>query len=104
MILYDKGYFALFFISYISMTCIYIYLYMLVCCNCSFWHKYWVWDMVHDIQLVYCLSTCVCQVGFSSDVLDNSVAMSTGTSDTIGWTSIVHWDDSLTEMLHVTVL
>ena len=77
---------------------------MLVCYNCSFWHKYWVWDMLHDITLVYCLPTSVCQVGFSSDVVDNFAPMSTGTFDTSWWTSIVHWDDSLTEMLHVTVL
>ena len=86
------------------MTCIHMYLYMLVCYNCSFWHKYWVWDMLHDIALVYCLSTYVCQVVFSGDVVDNFVPMSTGTSDTSGWTFIVHQNDSLTEMLHVTVL
>ena len=77
---------------------------MLVCYNCSFWHKYWVWDMLHDIALVYCLSTSVCQVGFSSDVINNFVSMAIGTSDTSAWASIVHWDDSHTEMLHVTVL
>ena len=40
--------------------------------------------MLHDIIVVYCLSTSVCQVGFSSDVVDNFVVMSTGTSDTSG--------------------
>ena len=60
--------------------------------------------MLHDIVLVYCLSISVCQVGFSNDVVDNFLGMSTGTSDTSGPTGIVHPDDSLTEMLHVTVL
>ena len=60
--------------------------------------------MLQDTVLVYCLSTCVCQVGFSNNVVDNFLAMSTGTSYTSGPTGIVHLDDSLTEMLHVTVL
>ena len=76
---------------------------MLVSYNCSFWHKYWVWDMLHDITVVYCLSISVCQLGFSSDVVDNFVPMSTGRSDASWWISMVHPDDSLTEMLHVTV-
>ena len=59
--------------------------------------------MLHDIAVVYCLSTSVCQVGFSNVVVDNFLAMSTGTSDTSGPTCIVHPDDLLTEMLHVTV-
>ena len=59
--------------------------------------------MLHDIALVCCLSTSMCQVGFSNDLVDNFLAMSTGTSDTSGPTHIVHPDDSLTEMLHVTV-
>ena len=60
--------------------------------------------MLHDIVVVYCLSTSVCQVGFSNDLVDYVLAMSTGTSDTSGSTGIVHPNDSLTEMLHVTVL
>ena len=60
--------------------------------------------MLHDITLVYCLSTSVCQEGFSNDVVYNFLAMSTGTSDTSGPTCIVHPDDSLTKMLHFTVL
>ena len=40
--------------------------------------------MLHDIALVNCLSTSVCQVGFSSDVVDNFVPMSIGTSDSSG--------------------
>ena len=59
--------------------------------------------MLHDIALVCCLSTSVCQVGFSNDVVDNFLAISAGTSDTSGLTCVVHPDDSLTEMLHVTV-
>ena len=59
--------------------------------------------MLHDITLVYCLSSSVFPERFSSDV-DNFVPMSIGTSDTFGWTSILHQDDSLTEMLHVIVL
>ena len=55
--------------------------------------------MLHDIALVCCLSTSLCQVGFSHDVIDNFVAMSVGTSNTSG----LHPDDSVTEMLHVTV-
>ena len=49
--------FALFVISYISMTCIHIYAYMLVCSKCSLWNQYWVWDMLHDIEVVLWLST-----------------------------------------------
>ena len=60
--------------------------------------------MLHDIILVYCLSTSVCQVGFSNIIVENFLAMPTGTSDTTGPTGIVHPNDSLTEMLHVTVL
>ena len=37
--------------------------------------------MLHDIALVCCLSTSVCQIGFSNDV-DNFLAISAGTSDT----------------------
>ena len=62
------------------------------------------WDVLHDIVLVYCLSISVCQVGFSNDAVDNFLGMSTGTSYPSGPTGIVHPDDSLTEMLHVTVL
>ena len=60
--------------------------------------------MVHDIAVVYCLTTSVCQVGFSSDVLDNFLPMSTDTSHASLSTSMIHQDDSLTKMLHVTVL
>ena len=59
--------------------------------------------MLHDIAVVYCLSTSVCHIGFSSDVVDNFVPISTGTSDTSFCSSIIHWDDALTEMLHVTL-
>ena len=59
--------------------------------------------MLHDIALVCCLSTSVCHVGFSNDVIDNFPAISAGTSDTSGLTCVVHPDDSLTKMLHVTV-
>ena len=58
--------------------------------------------MLHDIALVCCLSTSMCQVGFSHDV-DNFVAMSAGTSNASGLTCVIHWDDSVTEMFHVTV-
>ena len=54
--------------------------------------------MLHDSAVVYCLSISVCQVGFSNDLVDNFLAMSTGTSDTFGSTGIVHPNDSLTEM------
>ena len=60
--------------------------------------------MLHDIAVIFCLSTSVCQVGFSNDLVDNFLAMSTGTSDTSVSTGIVHPNDSPTEMLHVTVL
>ena len=60
--------------------------------------------MLHDIVLGYCLSTSVCQVRFSNDLVDNFLAMSTGTSGTSGPTGIEYPNDSLTEMLHVTVL
>ena len=59
--------------------------------------------MLHDIAFVCCLSTSVCQVGFSNNVVDNFLAISAGTSDTFGLTCVVHPDDSLTEMLHITV-
>ena len=59
--------------------------------------------MLHDIALVCCLSTSVCQVGYSNDVVDNFLIISAGTSDTSGLTCVVHPDDSLTEILHVTV-
>ena len=59
--------------------------------------------MLHDIALVCCLSTSMCQVGFSNDVIDNFVAMSAGTLKTSGLTCVIHPDDSVTEMLHVTV-
>ena len=58
--------------------------------------------MLHDIPLVCCLSTSMCQVGFSNDV-DNFLTMSAGTSNTSGLTRIIHPDDSVTEMLLVTV-
>ena len=60
--------------------------------------------MLHDIAVVYCLSTSLCQVEFSGDVLDNFLPISTGTSNTSLSTSIIHQDDSPTEMLQVTVL
>ena len=41
---------------------------------------------------------------FQMLLLINFLAMSMGTSDTSGPTHIVHPDDLLTEMLHVTVL
>ena len=104
VILYDKWYFALFFVSYISLTCIDIYLYILVCYQSNFWQKYWVSDILHDIAVVYCWSTSVCQVALSSDVLDNFFLISTGTCNTSLSASIVHSDDVYTEMLHVTVL
>ena len=103
MILYDKEYFALFFRTYISVTCIHIYSYILVCENCCFWDKYWVWDILHDKAFVWCLSTSMCQVGFSNNVVDNFLSMSAGTSKTSGLTHVIHLDDSVTEMLHVTV-
>ena len=59
--------------------------------------------MLHDIALVCCLSTSMCQVGFSNNVVDNFFAMSAGTSDISGLTHVIHPDDSVTEMLHVTV-
>ena len=59
--------------------------------------------MLHDIALVCCLSTSMCQVGFSNDVFDTFLSMSTGTSKTSGLTHIIHPHDSVTEMLHVTV-
>ena len=49
--------------------------------------------MLHDIAVVYCLSTSVCQVGFSNDLVDNFLAMSIGISDTSGPTGIVHPND-----------
>ena len=59
--------------------------------------------MLHDIALVCCLSTSMCQVGFSNDVVDTFLSMSAGTSKTSGLTRVIHPDDSVTEMLHVTV-
>ena len=59
--------------------------------------------MLHDIGVVCCLSTSVCKVGFSNDVVDNFLAILVSTSDTSGLTCVEHPDDSLTEMLHVTV-
>ena len=46
--------------------------------------------MLHDITVVYCLSTSVCHIGFSSDVVDNFVPISTGTSDGSFCISIIH--------------
>ena len=59
--------------------------------------------MLHNIGVVCCLSPSVCQVGFSNDVVDNFLAILAGTCDTSGWTYVEHPDDSLTEMLQVTV-
>ena len=59
--------------------------------------------MLHDIGVVLCLSTSMCQVGFSNDVVESFVVISAGTSDTSGLTSIEYPYDSLTEMLYVTV-
>ena len=59
--------------------------------------------MLHDIVLVCCLSTSMCQVGFSNHVVDNFLSMSAGTSKTSGLTHVIYPDDSVTEMLHVTV-
>ena len=33
--------------------------------------------MLHDIAVVYCLSTSECQVGLSNDLVDTFLAMST---------------------------
>ena len=44
--------------------------------------------MFHDIALVCCLSTSMCQVGFSNDVVHNFLSMSAGTSDTSGLTHV----------------
>ena len=84
---------------------------MLVCSKCSLWNQYWVGDMLHDIGVVWWLSTSVCQVGFSNDV-KNFVAISAGTSDTSGLTSIEivtvfsYWIDILLDIyvhiLHFT--
>ena len=54
-------------------------------------------------MLVCCLSTSVCHFGFSYDVVDNFASMSAGKPDSCGLNGVVHPDDSLTEMLHVTV-
>ena len=59
--------------------------------------------MLHAITLVCCLSTCMCQVGLSNGVVDNFLSTSAGTSKTSGLTHVIHPDDSVTEMLHVTV-
>ena len=59
--------------------------------------------MLHDIGVVLWLSTSMCQVGFSNDVVESFVVISAGTSDTSGLTSIEYPYDSLTEMLYVTV-
>ena len=59
--------------------------------------------MLHDIGVVLWLSTSMCQVGFSTDVVESFVVISAGTSDTSGLTSIEYPYDSLTEMLYVTV-
>ena len=58
--------------------------------------------MLHDIALVCCLSTSMCQVGFSNNV-DNFLCVSVGTSKTSGLTRVIHPDNSITEMLHITV-
>ena len=58
--------------------------------------------MLHDIGVVWWLSTSVCQVGFSN-VLESFVVISAGTPDTSGQTCIEYPYDSLTEMLYVTV-
>ena len=59
--------------------------------------------MLHDIGVVLWLSTSMCQVGFSNDVVESFVVISAGTSDTNGLTSIEYPYDSLTEMLYDTV-
>ena len=59
--------------------------------------------MLHDIGVVLWLSTSMCQVGFSNDIVESFVVISAGTSDTSGLTSIEYPYDSLTEMLYVTV-
>ena len=58
--------------------------------------------MLHDIGVVWWLSTSVCQVEYSNDI-ENVVAISAGTYDTSGLTFIEYPYNSLTEMLHVTV-
>ena len=59
--------------------------------------------MLLDIGVVLWLSTSMCQVGFSNDVVESFVVISAGTSDTFGLTSIEYPYDSLTEMFYVTV-
>ena len=59
--------------------------------------------MLHDIGVVLWLSTSMCQVGFSNDVVESFVVISAGTSDTSGLTSLEYPYDPLTEMLYVTV-
>ena len=46
--------------------------------------------MLYDIALVCCLSTSMCQVGFSNDVVDTFLSMSAGTSKTSGLTCVIH--------------
>ena len=59
--------------------------------------------MLHDIELGSSLSTSLCRLSFSYDVFVNFSAISAGKSAGCPVTSLVHADDSLTEMLHVTV-
>ena len=59
--------------------------------------------MLHDITLGSSLSTSLCHLSFSYDIFVNFSTISAGKSAGCPITSLVHADDSLTEMLHVTV-
>ena len=77
---------------------------MLVCYNCAFIHRYWVWNIVHDVVLGSCLKKSLCDVALSYEIDDILLSIAGGKSDVVAVPCITDADDWLTEMLNVTVL
>ena len=86
------------------MTCIHIYFDMLICYNCAFIHRYWVWDIIHDVALGSCLKNSLCHVALSYEKDGILVSIAGGKSDGVAVPCVTDADGWLTEILNVTVL
>ena len=56
--------------QYEYMKSIHIYSYVLVCWNCTFRHRYRVYNILHDVALAFCLQKSVCHVALSYNTDD----------------------------------
>ena len=79
------------------MKSIHIYLYVLVCRNCTFRHRYRVCNILHDIALASCLQKSVCHVALSYDTDDILLFITKGKSGVLKYhMSEIQMLDSLT--------